>query len=163
MSELAAWDRFVDLLTDDPRVAPEVRLALTDADAYLERHAEQLADRGIDEAGDVEAVLALVDSLAAVGDLAYVDWKEPSEYLLEMVGALPRVRATGIAIEGVLHHDDVGPVVAAANRLLAPAGVVVVVVEEGTDGCPLVALPVDRHAAVVAAGEAVDVWVREPD
>lgn len=159
MSDLAAWDRLVDLLTDDPRVAPEVRLALTDADAYLERHAEQLADRGIDEAGDVEPVLALDDALEAAGELAFADWQEDPEVLLELVTDLPRVRTAGVDLDTVAREGGVEEVLAAINRLLAPVGVVIAYINEGNDSYPLVAVPVDRMTAIEVAGANVDLSV----
>lgn len=164
MTDLAAWDRFAALLTDDPRVAPQVRLALTDPAAYLAEQRKVLFHRGIDRPENVSGVIALVDALGAAGDLAYLDWKGPAEEIADEVGALPAVRATGIVIDGVPDHAEylTDPVVAAINRLLAPAGVVVLTVEEESDGCPLVAVPVDRRSALVAAGAAVGVRVREP-
>lgn len=159
MTDLAAWDRFAALLTDDPGVAPQVRLAVADPAGYLAAHEDALLQRGIEEADEVEGVVALVDALQGAGEVAYLDWKEEAGEVRAQVAGLPRVRAAGVALDAA-GEGSVEQVARAISRLLGPAGLVVVQVDEGSDAYPLVAVPADRLPALVAAGAAVDVGVR---
>lgn len=156
MTDTTSWDRLVALVTDDPRVAPLVRSAVRDPASYLEQHSGAMADRGIDDPDEVEGVYALVDALEAIGEVAYVDWREDPDEVRAQLQGLPRVRATGIVLDVVGQGDQaVEQAVTAANRLLAPVGVAVVGINEGSDSYALVAVPADRVPAVLAAGAAV--------
>lgn len=153
MDAVPAWTRLTLLVTDAPGVLPQVLSAVSDPEGYLAAHADALDERGIEEADEVTPVVALVDALLEVGEVAYVDWKEASSEVCAQLASLPRVRAAG----GVLDSLDGRPdeVAAAANALLAPAGVAIVGLDEGSDAYALVAVPSDRVGALVAAGAAV--------
>ena len=157
MSDLAAWTRLTGLLTDYPAVLAQVHRAVTDPEGYLAEHADDLAERGIDDAVDVEPVIALIDALIAIDEVAYVDWNDPADVVADELGALPRVAAAGVVPEG---EGRVEEVVAAVNAQLAAAGVVLVALDEDSDAYALVAVPQDRLAAVQEAGRAVGDIVR---
>lgn len=152
MDDVQAWSRLTHLVTDDPRVLPQVLSAVSDPAGYLAAHQDALDERGIEEAGEVTAVVALVDALLEVGELAYVDGKEAAHEVRAQLAALPRVRAAGGlpgSLEGRPHE-----VAAAANAQLAPAGVAIVGLDEDSDAYALVAVPAHRVTTVVSAGAA---------
>lgn len=166
MSDVAAWTRLTALVTEDPRVLPEVIAAVTDPAGYLATHREALSDRGITAADEVEGIVGLVDALDAVGEVAYADWKEEADEVRALLARLPRVRAAGIALTGGPDDDpddDPERVAARANRAVAPAGVRIVQLDEGSDAYALVALPAAVVRDAVAAGAALDDVVRTLD
>lgn len=153
MSDAQAWTRLTHLVTDDPRVLPQVLSAVTDPTGYLAAHEDALDERGIEEPDEVTAVVALVDALRQIGELAYVDWKEAASEVRLQIAGLPRVRAVG----GVLDSLEGRPheVAGAANALLAPAGVAIVGLDEDSDAYALVAVPAHRVSTLVSAAAAV--------
>ncbi len=150
---MQAWTRLTHLVTDDPRVLPQVLSAVSDPAGYLAVHRDALDERGIEEADEVTAVVALVDALLEIGEVAYVDWKEAAHEVRAQLAALPRVRAVGGALDSLEGRPH--EVAAAANALLAPAGVAIVGLDEDSDAYPLLAVPAHRVSTLVSAGAAV--------
>lgn len=153
MDDVQAWTRLTHLVTDDPRVLPPVELAVTDPGAYLARHEDDLYERGIEEPDEVTAVVALIDALLAVEEVAYLDWKAEVEETRAQLARLPRVRAAGVALDSLVGRPQ--EAAAAANRLLEPAGVAIVGLDEDSDAYALVAVPTHRVTTLVSAGAAV--------
>lgn len=153
MDAVQAWTRLTLLLTDDPRVLPQVLSAVTDPAGYLAAHEDALDERGIEEADEVTAVVALVDALLEVGEVAYVDWKEASSEVCAQLAGLPRVMAAGGVPDSLAGRPH--EVAAAATALLAPAGVAIVGLDEDSDSYALVAVPAHRVTTLASAGTAV--------
>lgn len=151
MSDVAAWTRLTALVTDDPRVLPEVLAAVTDPAGYLRTHRDTLSYRGIRQADDVEGIIALVDALEAIGEVAYVDWNEPADEVRALLARLSRVRATGLTLVGG-PDEDPEQVATGADLVLAPAGIRIVQLDEGSDAYPLVALPAAAVREALAVG-----------
>lgn len=161
MHDVQAWIRLTDLITDDPSVRQLVRSAVDDPAAYLAAHADTLGARGIDEADEVTPLLALIDALEGVGELAYLDWKAEASEVAAQVARLPHVRAKGVELASIADAELLEDAVRAANALLAPAGLAIVMLDEDSDAYPLVAVSLDRLDALEAASAAVQVELQQ--
>lgn len=142
MNTAESWSDLIPLLTEDDSVLAAVIQAVTAQSAYFRDHEDTLLERGIDEPGHVTGTIALVDALDEAGELAYLDWKTHASDVAGLLANLPRVRASEVSLEPVADLEvSLEPAVAAANRLLEPAGIAVVVLDEDSDAYPLVAVP----------------------
>lgn len=73
------------------------------------------------------------------------------------------MRSAGIDLEPAGRpRGDVETVAAAANRLLAPVGVALVIVDEDSDAYPIIAVPLDRVPRILQAAEQATATVRLP-
>ncbi|XSS43859.1 DUF6630 family protein [Propionibacteriaceae bacterium Y1685] len=152
------------LLTDDTTVLAAVSQAVADPPAYLRDHEDALDERGIDDADEVTGTIALVDALMGTGELAYLDWKAASEDVAGLLADLPRVQETGIDLDPAGESQaDLEAVVIMVNRLLEPAGLVVIIIDEDSDAYPLVAVPLDRLPSIMDAAEKADATIRLPE
>lgn len=149
------WGRLCELLDDDPEVRRAVALAASDPAAFLDEHADVLADLGVADAAQIDPWLALIDALDDAGALAYLEGDDTGEELADALAGLPRVFGSGVELDEVSDVDgSLAEAIAAADRLLAPRGLRLVYLDEGTDDVPLVAVPLD------AADEAVEIAQR---
>jgi len=164
MSTMETWGELARLLSDDPRVAAAVTHAIDDPAGYFREHEEALLDRGIDEPGRVSGVIALVDALCSAGEAASVDSRTGADGAVVAIAGLPRVHAADdVDLEEVALVDGgAEAVVSAANRLIEPAGVAIVVIDEGSDALPLVSVPADRVPTLQRVAGRVDVVIRMP-
>lgn len=169
MDATRSWSELATLLTDNPAVAAAAARAVADPVGYVRDHEVALKTRGIHDADRLTPAIALVDALMDTGELAYLDWKADPDDVVGLLADLPRVRDAGVDVDpaGEL-RGGVEAVVVEVNRLLAPVGVVVIVVDEGSDAYPLVAVPLDRlprileSAATVRLPEAPESDVSDP-
>jgi len=145
------WARLCMLLDDDPELAPAVRLAIEDPQAY---RAEQQVVPGLPGAVPPPVTgpwQALLDGLDDAGALAYLDVGDAGMELAEVLAALPRVVGSGIDLEEVIDLEgDLSGIIAVADALLAARGLRIVELEEEADACALVVVPAGHVAEVVA-------------
>lgn len=165
VNEQTHWSTLIGLMTEEPSVASRVRHALSDPEGYFADHEADLAARGIDSPDEVRTTIVLVDALASVGELAYLDWKSPVDDVVGLVMKLPRITSAGIDLGGLVAADeeaDVETVVGHANSLLSEADVAIVVVDEGSDAYPLIAVSTDAVERLTESAAGVGVDVRAP-
>jgi len=126
---LARWQRLCALLDDDPELWPTVRATLEDPPA--------------------DPWTALLDGLDDAGALAYLDHDDEGSELAEALAGVPRVRDARLDLGPVTDTDgDVPTAVRAADRVLAPAGLCLVHLAEGSDAYPLVAVRAGDRAEI---------------
>lgn len=135
------WGRLCELLDDDAEVRRAVTLAAEDPKAFLDENAAVLADLGVTEAGQIDPWLALIDALDDAGALAYLEPDDTGEELADALAGLPRVFAAGAELDEVADVEgSLDEAVRVADRLLAPHGLRLLYLDEGTDDVPLVAV-----------------------
>jgi hypothetical protein len=76
------------LCPQDSSLLEEVKLAATDPRQYVERFAERLGERGIENVTPELPWIALVDELGARRRLAEIDWKEDSDAIRDALDEL---------------------------------------------------------------------------
>lgn len=137
------WTRLCALLDDDPQLAPGVRSALADPEAYLERPGTGgMPGPGVPVA---EPWQTLLDGLDDAGALAYLDAADSGMELAEALAALPRVVVAGPSLATITDLEgDLPAVIGAADELLAAHGLGIVQLVEEADACPLVVVPAER-------------------
>ncbi len=135
--DLAEWLRLCALLDDDAELAATVK-----AEAAREQ-------------GDPWA--ALIDALDDAGALAYMQWDDSGVELADALAQLPRVFRSGADLDEVGDVDgDLAAGIVRADEILAGHGLRVVHLDEGTDACPLVVVPLAHVAGILAAVDALD-------
>jgi hypothetical protein len=118
---LTRWQRLCALLDDDPELWPTVQATLEDPPA--------------------DPWTALLDGLDDAGALAYLDHDDQGSELAEALAGVPRVRDARLDLGRVTDTDgDVPAAVRVADELLAPVGLCLVHLDEGSDAYPLVAV-----------------------
>ncbi|MGD7788325.1 DUF6630 family protein [Propionibacteriaceae bacterium Y1700] len=163
MDATGTWRDLATLLTDDTSVLAALTQAVADPPAYFRDHEDALDERGIDDPDDITGTIALIDALMDTGELAYLDWKSASEDVAGLLARLPRVQEAGIDLDRAGESQaDVETVVAMVNRLLEPAGLVVIIIDEDSDAYPLVAVPLDRLPRILAAATPAGATIRLP-
>lgn len=146
----AKWERLCELLDDDPELLPSVRLAVTDPDAYFRQRADELVDRGIESADDVDVWGAIIDGLDDAGALAYLDWKDTAGELADALRQVPRVFRAEIDLDKVADLEGELPaVIAQADGLLASRDLRIIYLDEDSDAYPLVAVPIGHVDEIV--------------
>lgn len=131
---LTRWRRLCALLDDDPELWPTVQATLEDPPA--------------------DPWTALLDGLDDAGALAYLDHDDQGMELAEALAGVPRVRdarldGAPLDLGAVTDTDgDVPTAVRAADRVLAPAGLCLVHLDEGSDAFPLVAVRTSDRADI---------------
>ncbi|MGV2984806.1 hypothetical protein ACNPNP_14000 [Microbacterium sp. AGC85] len=150
------WIRLCGLLDDDAELTASVKQAVDDPDAYYAAHADDLLDRGIESASDIDPWLVIIDGLDEAGALAYLDWKDGGAQLADALAGLPRIFATGIDLDAVGDIEaDLPTAVAVANGMLDEHGLTLVYLEEDSDAYPLVAVEADDAEQIVALASAL--------
>ncbi|MFX4272534.1 DUF6630 family protein [Propionibacteriaceae bacterium Y1685] len=165
MDEQSHWQSLAGLISENPAVASRVKHSRTDPQGHFAEHEAELAERGMDSADQVRTIVVLIDALASVGEVAYLDWNSPVDDVIGLVGQLPRVAAAGTDLQSLIAADeeaDVETVVGHVNSLLSDAGARVVIVDEGSDAHPLVAVATDAAQRLTEIASDLDVEVRAP-
>ncbi|MGO1410973.1 MULTISPECIES: DUF6630 family protein [unclassified Microbacterium] len=138
----ADWTRLCQLLDDDQELLEAVELAAGDPDAFLEAHGDVLKELGITTASQIDPWLAMIDALDDAGALAYLERDDAGEELADALAGLPRVVGADVELDEVSDvEDSLVTAVEVADRLLAPHGLRVVYLDEGTEDVPLVVVP----------------------
>lgn len=133
MDQAGDWRRLCALLDDDEAVWAAVEAAL--------------------EAGD-DPWDALIGGLDDAGALAYLQADDTGMELSDALAQLPRVFALQPDLDEVTDTDDLVEATAAADRILAAAGLRVVRLVEEEDAWPVVVVPsagADDIAGLVTA------------
>lgn len=155
-ANLRDWRRLSALLDDAPEVAAVVELAASDPEAYFARYEDDLFERGIETPDDADPWIGLIDALDQEGALAYLDWKDSGEELVDAMTGLPRVIAAGADIDTTADVDgDLAAAVVHLDGLLAPHGLRVLMLDEGSDAYPLVVVPSDAVEEIIATAARV--------
>lgn len=150
------WTRLCGLLDDDAELAASVEQAVDDPSEYFTAHADDLRDRGIESAADIDPWLVMIDGLDDAGALAYLDWKDSGAQLADALAGLPRIRATGIDLDTVGDiEEDLPTAVAVTNGMLDEHGLTLVYLEEDSDAYPLVAVAADDAEQIVELARAL--------
>ncbi|MDQ0644075.1 DUF6630 family protein [Microbacterium murale] len=145
------WTRLCALLDDDAELAASVRTAVENPAEYYAAHADDLRDRGIESAADIDPWLVIIDGLDEAGALAYLDWKDGGAQLADALAGLPRIFATGIDLDAIGDIEaELPTAVAVANGMLDEHGLTLVYLEEDSDAYPLVAVEADDAEQIVA-------------
>ncbi|MEI4273814.1 hypothetical protein TEK04_19000 [Klenkia sp. LSe6-5] len=128
---MTRWRRLCALLDDDPELWPSVQATLEDPPA--------------------DPWTSLLDGLDDAGALAYLDRQDQGSELADALAGVPRVRdarldGAPLDLGPVTDTDgDVPTAVRAADRVLAPAGLCLLHLDEDSDAYPLVVVrAVDR-------------------
>jgi hypothetical protein len=150
------WIRLCALLDDDAELAASVEQAVDDPAEYYAAHADDLRDRGIESADDVDPWLVMIDGLDDAGALAYLDWKDSGPQLADALAGLPRIFTTGVDLDAVGDVEEELPTaVAVVNGMLDEHGLTLVYLEEDSDAYPLVAVAADDAEQIVALASAL--------
>ena len=120
MDHAGDWRRLCALLDDDEAVWEAVSAALQGGDDPWE---------------------ALLDGLDEVGALAFLRADDTGMELSDALAQLPRVFALQPDLDEVTDTDDLGAATAAADRILAAAGLRVVRLVEEDDAWPVAVVP----------------------
>lgn len=144
------WPRLCRLLDDDPALGAAVSTAVADPAGFFAADAQRLQAFGVASGDDVDPWIVLIDGLDDAGALAYLAPGDAGEELADALAGLPRVVATGLDLD-VVSDEDAGldDAVAAADRLLAPHGLRILYIDEGTDDVPLVVVPARNAEEIV--------------
>ncbi|MGO1770504.1 MAG: DUF6630 family protein [Microbacterium sp.] len=146
------WIRLCRLLDDDAELVSSVRLALADPDAFFLEHEERLRRSGASSSADVDPWLVLIDGLDDAGALAYLEPDDAGEELAEALGGVPRVVRAGLDLDPVSDTDSgLTDAIAVADAHLAPHGLQILFLDEGTEDWPLVVVPSDRVEEILSA------------
>jgi hypothetical protein len=140
------------LAPGEPAVADRVAHAHTDPDGYLQAHAGQLDERGIDEPIPELAWIALVDALTDHGLLAEVDWKEDTDEIIAQLRDLHSNPAQPEAWTWLATADtdlETYDFLELAGGELLDTGTALAVLDIESDCYPLVLLPADRADELV--------------
>lgn len=164
MEATEAWKALTEQLTDDEQARASVSLALDAPARYFSEHRQALRDRGIEEADGLRPVIALVDALEGAGELAYLDWKSNPGTVVEELAGLPRLQRADVDLDPLLDLEgDLELALAHVNRLLKPADLAVIVIDEDSDAYPLVVIGRDRLSRVTDLAAEADAVVRIPE
>ena len=171
MTDYTAWERLCTLIDDDPEIWPSVQQALEgdsrDEDEDIDKGKVQSGDdrdeSGVEEDdGADEAWGALIDALDDCGALAYLHADDTAMELADALAGVPRIVRLGLDTDEIGDVDgDVPTASAAADALLAPAGLALVFLEEDSDAYPLVVVPRESVAEIVDTAEALGFVARQ--
>lgn len=150
------WARLCGLLDDDAELVASVTQAVDNPAEYYAVHADDLRDRGIESAADIDPWLVMIDGLDEAGALAYLDWKDSGAQLADALAGLPRIFATGVDLDAVGDVEaDLPTAVAVANGVLDEHGLALVYLDEDSDAYPLVAVASEDAEQIVAIARAL--------
>ncbi|WP_371030214.1 hypothetical protein [Pseudoclavibacter sp. JSM 162008] len=170
MTDYTAWERLCTLIDDDPEIWPSVQEALHGgADDDHEKghgdhdHQADTDESGVEEDdGADEAWGALIDALDDCGALAYLHADDTAMELADALAGVPRVVRIGLDTDEIGDVDgDVPTASAAADTLLAPAGLALVFLEEDSDAYPLVVVPRESVPEIVDTAAALGFVARQ--
>lgn len=148
------WARLCELLDDDPEVRRAVVQAADEPQAFLAEHEQVLGELGVADASQIDPWLALIDAIDDAGALAYLEPDDTGEELADALSGLPRVIAAGVDVDAVSDVDgSQREAIAVADGLLAPHGLRVVYLDEGTEDVPLVVVPIANAREIVQLAE----------
>ncbi|KQM59002.1 DUF6630 family protein [Agreia sp. Leaf210] len=161
----ARWRELSQLLSPDAGLAEVVLQAYSAPSAYLELHAAEAENRGLED-DDVDPWFALVDWLIE-NELAHeLDWKDNAAELAWALSRMSAVLSSGVDLQSV---DDADAHLTfgmlRANALLAPAGLELLVFGIDSDSYTIVLVESAKRDRVVALaaelGHRVDVMTTE--
>ncbi|WP_119697820.1 DUF6630 family protein [Microbacterium halotolerans] len=153
----ADWTRLCQLLDDDQELLEAVELAAGDPEAFLAAHGDMLGELGVTKASQIDPWLAMIDALDDAGALAYLEGDDAGEELADALAALPRIVAAGAELDEVSDvEDSLVAAIVVADRLLAPHGLRVVYLDEGTEDVPLVVVPVANVEEILLVADRLD-------
>ncbi|NYF12868.1 hypothetical protein HDC34_001162 [Pseudoclavibacter sp. JAI123] len=169
MTDYIAWERLCTLIDDDPEIWPSVQEVLhVGADDDREEddgddHQADTDESGVEEDdGADEAWGALIDALDDCGALAYLHADDTAMELADALAGVPRVVRIGLDTDEIGDVDgDVPTASAAADALLAPAGLALVFLEEDSDAYPLVVVPRESVTEIVDTAAALGFVARQ--
>jgi len=145
------------LAPDEPAVAERVALAYDDPEGYVRAHADQLGERGIGEPEPELAWIALVDALTDHGLLAEVDWREADA---DIVDQLRELRSSPAPESWAWWPEpnelETYEFLQLAGDRLGAGGTALAVLDIESDCYPLVLLPAERGAELVALAAKTD-------
>jgi hypothetical protein len=161
------------LMTRDPSLREEVRLAIVSADAYVSQFQERLRDRGIEEPCSDLPWIALVNGLEDRGRLRELSKKEAVEDIASKIdnNLLPDRPVEPDRWAFLAQAADLReavprlslPVIAAH---LAKEGLAVVTLDMDSDSYPLMVLPADQvgecQRLAELAGYSITDWCDTP-
>lgn len=161
----ARWRELSQLVSPDAGLAEVVLQAYSAPSAYLELHAAEAENRGLED-DDVDPWFALVDWLIE-NELAHeLDWKDNAAELAWALSRMSAVLSSGVDLQSV---DDADAHLTfgmlRANALLAPAGLELLVFGIDSDSYTIVLVESAKRDRVVALaaelGHRVDVMTTE--
>jgi hypothetical protein len=170
VTDYTAWERLCTLIDDDPEIWPSVQEALHGGadDDHEEGHSDHDPQADTDESGVEEddgadeAWGALIDALDDCGALAYLHADDTAMELADALAGVPRVVRIGLDTDEIGDVDgDVPTASAAADALLAPAGLALVFLEEDSDAYPLVVVPRESVTEIVDTAAALGFAARQ--
>ncbi|KJC62909.1 DUF6630 family protein [Agreia bicolorata] len=146
----ARWRELVGLLSPDAGLAEVVLQAYSSPTAYLEAHAAEAENRGLED-DDVDPWFALVDWLIE-NELAHeLDWKDNAAELAWALSRMSVVLSSGVDLQSVDHADaHLTFGMLRANALLAPVGLELLVFDIDSDSYPVVLVESAKRDRIVA-------------
>ncbi|GAB3119258.1 DUF6630 family protein [Glaciibacter psychrotolerans] len=140
ISHSALWQQLCALLVEDARLGQTVGDYLADPDAYFAAHEDDLLQRGIEEAEELNAWLVVVDWLESNEMLIELDWSADSDELVEELQGLTQFpdEQFDASFEPA---TELVPALTDVDAMLQTRGMHLLYLDIDSDSYPLVLVP----------------------